>query len=403
MANDRLEEILTFIHDTKRGYDFASIHCAIVKDGEDWKSYVTKITLRRRKKREHVSFSFTTDLERPNFLIFRRNVSIEELGSILKDLFDLDRFTIDGYEIYSEGFFDQREFFHSTKMEDFHLEWPADGYFYRIRKDKPSIPKNLQLKRNYFLDAYDAIRQLVGFKYFDQNYYTHESLFLFLPLYFVKISRCEMNREKLVFNIKSYDEKINLKNAYARYYYGKETRGQSRGELSPVESENEVALDYAPEFVTVLLFFAKFEDPLDEYELYLARDYERPGFFAGVRIKKLPDMFRELEGVINRAGFKDAKAKIVMAAATNLIEVVVTKKLMDLGADIPRKLNDKISRVVEEIEQKEERNIRKELMPYILKVSRDKADHAGFDLYIRDEDALFLLKRTIDFLHQLYE
>lgn len=92
-----------------------------------------------------------------------------------------------------------------------------------------------------------------------------------------------------------------------------------------------------------------------------------------------------------------------MAAATNLVEVVVTRKLMDLDAPTTGKLNDKISRIVKEIESKENRSITKELTPNVTKVTRGKVDRAGFDLYVRDEDAVFMLKRTIDFLCQLYE
>lgn len=398
----RLDAILNAVRQPERAYDYASIQSAIVKEDEEWKSFITKITLKRRKIGERVSRSFNIRLQRPNFLIFHSVVTIEELVNILKELVWKKQFTIDDYIIGSDGRFDKRMFLPGARKEEERLDWPADAYFYRIRERKPGIPEDLRLKRDSFLDAYHAIRELVGFKHFDSSYYSSETVLLLLPYYFVKISRCEIDEKKLILKLERYDESINLGGLHLTYIYGKEYRGQDRGEISPVQWQNEVTLPYAPVFVHVLLFLEGFEDPVDEYYLYREAGSVWPKAIAGIEMT-LPDMFRELEAVLGRAGFRDAKAKMVLAAATNLVEVVVTKKLMDLGASTTGTLNDKISRVVKEIKKKENRSITKELIPYVIKVTRDKADHAGFDLYVRDEDAVFMLKRTIDFLHQLYE
>lgn len=398
----RLEEMLTAVQQPERLYDYAWIQGALVKEGGEWKSFITKITLKRRKIGERVSRSFRIVLQRSNFLIFYRAISIKKLIKILRDLVQKNQFTIDGYVIKSNGRFGRRMFLYGSRKEDEKLAWPAEAYYYSVRGNKPRIPDDLRLKRDSFLDAYHAIRESVGFKHFDSRYYSTETVLLLLPVYFVKISRCEIDEKKLVLNLERYDESINLGDLHVTYIYGKEYRGQDRGEMFPVQWENEVPLPYAPVFVHIFLFLERFEDPVDEYYLYREAGRVWPEAIMGIEMT-LPDMFRELEAVLGRAGFKDAKAKIVLAAATNLVEVVVTRKLMDLGVSTTGTLNDKISRVVKEIEKKENRSVARELIPYVIKVTRDKADHAGFDLYVRDEDAVFMLKRTIDFLHQLYE
>lgn len=398
----RLEEIVNTIQQPERFYDYAWIKGAIIKENEEWKSFVTKITVKRKRSGERVSWAFKKVLERPNFLIFRHAVSIKKLIEILRDLVHKNQFTINGYVIKSEGRFNRRMFLYGSRKEDDKLAWPADAYYYSVRGSKPGIPDDLRLKRDSFLDVYHAVRELVGFKRFDSGYYTGEAVLLLLPYYFVKISKCEVVEKKLVLKLEPYHTSVDLEDLKVNYFYGVEYRAQDRGEITPLRWENEVLLPYVPNFVHVLLFLKGFADPVDEYYLYLQAEPVWPKAVSSIEMT-LPDMFRELEAVLGRAGFRDAKAKIVLAAATNLVEVVVTKKLMDLGEKTTGKLNDKISRVVEKIESKENKSITKELIPYVIKVTRDKADHAGFDLLVRDEDAIFMLKRTIDFLRQLYE
>ena len=396
----QLEEIITAVQQPERAYDYASIKGAVIKENGEWKSFITKITLKRRKIGERAPFKIL--LQRPNFLIFHCAVSIKKLIKILRDLIEIRQFTIGNYIIKSDGQFQRRYFLDSFRSANEGLDWPADAYFYRIRGNKPTMPDDLRLKRDSYLDANHAIRELLGFKHFDHSYHSSETVLVFLPYYYVKISGFEISEKKLILKLQPYDETISPKKIRLTYIYGKEYRDEDRDEISPVKWHNEATLAYIPNFVHVLLFSKEFEDPVDEY-YYFYRQKGRfwPEAVTGIEMA-LPDMFRELEAVLSDAGFRDAKAKIVLAAATNLVEVVIMKKLVDLGVSTTGTLNDKISRVVKEIEKKENRSITKELIPYVIKVTRDKADHAGFELFVRDEDAVFMLKRTIDFLRQLY-
>lgn len=124
-------------------------------------------------------------------MTFRKTVGINKLIEILRDLVQKNQFTINSRVVKSEGRFNRRRFLHGSRKEDEMLPWPADVYYYRVHGNK-RIRHDLRLKRDSFLDAYHAIRELVGFKRFDSGYYSSETVSLLLPFYFVKISRCEM-------------------------------------------------------------------------------------------------------------------------------------------------------------------------------------------------------------------
>jgi hypothetical protein len=276
-----------------------------------------------------------------------------------------------------------------------------------VRK-KPEVPK-LDLRREGFRDFNHAIRELLELD-LGPGYYTYESIILILPYYLARISRCEIQDNKLLVDIEPYNETITLENLKCKYNYEKIPDSSvlggpegdiRRDEISPLSWRNEVELPIAPSWGDVYLFFNGIEELIDQCRVVSEKTEIPPSRGFDVEVK-LPEMFEDLKAVLVKAGFNDAEGKIVLAAATNLMEVVVTKKLQDLGADLGDNLNTKIERVIDIIREKEGREIDHQLISFAIKTARDKLDHEGFKLFVGNVDAGFFLQRTIDFLRQLY-
>lgn len=399
-------------------YDYAEIRGAVVKGTSDptlatardiWDAYIIKIVLRRKDENEETKTPPKILLERRNFLIFKEYVDLKCVETIIESVVNTERFKIGGCSIRChDGHFEEDYFCQSSWGERFGLSWSSKVYSYRVR-EKPNVPEKLALKTEGFQDFNHAIRELMEFRPFEHGSFSDKSIILVLPYYPAKISRCEMREKRLVVDIEAYDEVTTIENLKCWYYYRRlpsssdwlSERGEKegRGEISPLKWHNEVELPLVPNLADVTLFHDGFEEPIDEYHMYLEKGMLPRRFDTYM---ELPEMFEDLKRVLEKAGFEDANGKIVLAAATNLMEVVVTKKLQDLRANIDGSLNNKIKRVIEEIREKEHREIERQLITDVIKVARDKLDHEGFRLFVENIDAGFLLKRTIDFLHMLY-
>lgn|GEM_PF-2984448 len=412
-------DILNSLKDPRLAYSYAEIRCALVREVNEkriltpfknnWDAYLIKIVPKRKDENiSKINTSPTILLQKPNFLIFRENVNLKSLKLLLKNImyterFDLGNFTIRCYD----GRFHEDYFCMSSWGERYGLNWPSKVYSYKVSKTF-NIPSNLNLKKEGFKDHEHAIRELMEIG-FEHHSFSDTSIILILPYYLAKISRCEIQEKSLTIKIEKYNEETTLKNIKCWYYYkespsssgmlGEREAKEGRGEISSLKLHNEVELPLVPGWVDVWLLHRELDEQIDEFRISIEKKTSPVIFDINV---KLPEMFDELKGVLEKAGFEDATGKIVLAAATNLLEVVITKKLQDLGSSIQGSLNEKIERVIKEINEKEHRKIDHQLISPLLKVARDKLDHEGFRLIVTNQDASFLLKRTIDFMKQLY-
>ena len=414
------EELKRSFQNRKLAYDYAEIRGAITKGSgpEDqsladtrnvWDAHLLKIVLRRKHENEEIEAPLETLLRRPDFLVFKKNVGLKSIKSIVDDVVNTERFDLDDCTIRcSTGHFAEDYFCRSSWGKRFGLSWASKIYSYRAG-ERPEIPKKLGLKVEGFQDSNHAIRELLELGSFERASFSGKSIVLVLPYYLARFSRCEIQEERLIVDIESHDEGTTLEDLRCWYHYRKlpsssewldeSEEKEGRGQISPLEWHNEVGLPFVPNLVDVSLVYHGFEEPIDEWHVYKETEILPREFDMSV---ELPGMFQKLKNVLEKAGFDDADGKIVLAAATNLLEVVITKKLQDLGASMKGSLNEKTKRVIEEIREKEHRKIDHQLISPLLKVARDKLDHEGFRLIVTNIDAVFLLKRTVDFMQRLY-
>lgn len=415
-----VEELKHLLQNHKLAFNYAEIRGAIIKrsriEGQTlattrniWDAYLIKITLGRKNKSEQIGTPLETLLKRPNFLVFMKCVDLKSVKAIVETVVNVERFDLDEYTIRCKtGHFAEDYFCRSSWGRRFGLSWASKLYSYTV-KEKPRRPEKLALKIEGFQDFNHAIRELLQISPFEHGSFSDKSIILVLPYYLAKISRCEIQEKRLIVDIERHDEGTTLEDLRCWYYYrrlptssdwlSESEEKEVRGEISPLKWHNKVELSFIPDLVDVSLIHDGFEEPIDECHVYKETKVLPRKFDIHI---ELPELFGELKSVLEKAGFDDADGKIVLAAATNLLEVVVVKKLQDLGANIKGSLNEKTKRVIEEIREKEHRKIDRQLISPLLKVARDKLDHEGFRLIVSNIDAGFLLKRTIDFMQQLY-